>query len=149
MRYSEEDIVWLDDPVESIRSHPDMYLRGGFNASSMAGRLAGDALMLGALHVTITRSDMWHIISADNDWLSAHPPVEPRETFFQIVRFPEAGVNSMRGEILLTAFASKVISASSHNRFVVKGSVEMNDAIWSKMCLSGTARSIAFQGEDD
>lgn len=145
MRYSEEDIEWLDDSVEFIRSRPDMFLRGEFNPSDMAGRLAGDALILGALHVTITRGDMWHIISADNDWLSAHPPVEPREAFFQIVRFPEAGDNSMRGEVLLTAFASKVISASPHDRFVVKGSIEMDDAIWSKMCLSGMARSIAFQ----
>ena len=150
MRYSEEDIEWLDNAVDFIRSRPDMFLRGGFNSSDVAGRLAGDALIIGALQVVITRFAAWHIVSADIDWLSAQPScrVEPSDAFFQIVAFPEAGVNSMRSEVLLTAFASKVISASSHDHFTVKGDVDMDDVIWSQMCPPGTARSIAFQGDD-
>lgn len=150
MRYSAADIKWLNNPVEWIRSRPDMFLRGGFHAADMAGRLAGDALIIGALKVVITRHAAWHVISADVDWLSIQPSchVEPRQAFFQIVAFPEAGVNSMRSEVLLTAFASKVIAASLQDRFTVKGDVAQDDAIWLQMCPEGMVRSIAFQGSD-
>ena len=148
MQYSEEDIQWLDSAVELIRSRPDMFLRGGFNASDVAGRLAGDALIIGASQIVITRFAAWHIVSADVDWLSAQPScnVEPREAFFQIVAFPEAGVNSMRSEVLLTAFGSRVISASSRERLYIKGDVEPDDEVWSQMCPQGMQRSIALQG---
>ena len=150
MSDSADDITWHDDPIELIRSRPAMFLRGGFHAATMAGQLAGDALLTGAGQVIITRFDAWHIVSADMDWLSAQPScsLSPQQAFFHIVVFPEAGPNSMRSEVLLTAFASKVISASLRDRFVVAGDVPAEDEVWSQLCLANTARSIAFQSHD-
>jgi hypothetical protein len=125
MSYHAKALEVLDDSVEFIRLHPDNFVPGGFNASVVAGRLATEALLIGASHAVIERYETWLIVSADIDWLSAgcRCPVEPREVFFHIAAFPEAGTNAFRAGVLLTALAPRVIAASPDERFVVKGDV--------------------------
>jgi len=49
--------------------------------------------------------------------------------FTQVVPFPEAGVNSMRTEVLLTAFAQDVIIRNGVNRTVIAGRVGLDGSV--------------------
>ena len=59
------------DPIEHIRSHPDMYLWGGSaSPSDLASRLTADALLLGASRTLVVHTDQWWAVAADVDWLA-------------------------------------------------------------------------------
>src|SRR5687767_46875 len=97
------------DPLKHIRSHPKMYLPGGIlDPMWLATRVSGDALLLGAVNAGSTRCGDWWVAWADHDWLQRDGQ-EIRELFDRILPFREAGVNAMRGEILLTAFAKDIV----------------------------------------
>lgn len=98
------------DPIAHIRSHPGMYLPGGVaSPADLASRLSADALLLGASRTLVVHDGEWWAVAADADWFSP-APIPADELFRRIVPFPEAGVNSMRSEVLLTAFADDVLT---------------------------------------
>src|SRR5690349_4433092 len=104
------------DPVTHVRDNPAMYLRGGRrDAVELARQLAGDAIYLGAKRAQILEVNGWLLVAADIDWMKDR---DVRETFQQIVPFTEAGVNSMRSEILLTAYADDVFTADETGHMV-------------------------------
>jgi hypothetical protein len=134
--------------IDHIRSLPAMYLpRWDGDANRLgewlAQRSAGDALILGA-HAVETRhvGDCW-AVSADVDWLAV--PGETLEDLFDnVVAFPEAGVNSMRSEVLLAAFADTVTTTTPSGTTVIKpgdgGPLDVQSLV------PGTwARTVAFR----
>jgi len=134
------------DPVEHIRSHPDLYLPGGrADPALLASRLAGDALMLGAERVEVSHDGCWWWVAADRDWMGTNAAVTAREAFERIVPFPEAGVNSMRSEVLLTAFAERVVTVAVGARECIKGNVADADQIWRVLPTAEWARLVAFR----
>jgi hypothetical protein len=52
----------------------------------------------------------------------------------------------MRHEILATAFAADVVSATPSERFIVTGAVSDDATVWSSLCPDGWARGVAFRG---
>jgi hypothetical protein len=134
------------NPVEHIRGHPDLYLPGGrADATLLASRLAGDALLLGAGRVELSHDGCWWWVAADRDWMGVNPSVPVREAFIRVIPFPEAGVNSMRSEILLTAFAEQVVTAADGARECIKGNVADADPAWRVLPSSCWARLVAFR----
>jgi len=80
------------------------------------------------------------------DWLGTHPDYAPEAFFFRIVAFPEAGRNSMRAEILLTAFAQQVVTVSANNQSIIKGNVSQADDIWRLIASRPDwKRTVAFR----
>jgi hypothetical protein len=148
--YSIDDIPVIDDAVGLIRRRPSMYLAPGVSAENIAEALAHDALLLGARRVLIAREQDWMIVAADVDWLRVsgiyRHGLPPQEIFRRIVTFPEDGVNAMRHEILATAFATDVVSATPSERFIVSGEMSDDAAIWPLLCPDGFARGVAFRG---
>jgi hypothetical protein len=57
----------------------------------------------------------------------------PLKAFQQIVPFPEAGANSMRSEILLSAFAEVTITIGPEGCSEIVGHVDRNDPVWAEM----------------
>ena len=114
-RYSPEgeDIVLLIDPIRAILRSPKMYLGGEGKPSGelLAARLMHTLILLDALPAQVSRSDSWWIIRSDKDWLLTEDAV--LQAFTRILPFPEAGVNAMRDEVLLTAFADAVVIIGS------------------------------------
>ena len=108
MKYSADDLQKLD-AMEHIRSNPEMYTG---NVTPNPATIAQDAITLGAADTRVFRLDDWWIIAADTDWLNASckHSASPVEAFNRVLAFPEYGVNSIRHEILATAFATTVIS---------------------------------------
>lgn len=108
-------ITILDDHIHLIRSHPEMYLRvQPTQAVELAQWLVGNiALLEPKAEITLVRHKHdWWLIGSDVDWLVGDErALEDRlEVFNKITPFPEAGVNSMRCEILLKAFCSDLIT---------------------------------------
>jgi hypothetical protein len=110
------------DPIEHLRSRRKMYLPdSGSIPLFLAQRLSNDAMIVGAHSVHLAHDGDWWTVSADFDWL-ADKSRTVQDLFSGLIPFPEAGVNSIRSEVLLTAFAQDVVTIdASGNQVVVKG----------------------------
>lgn len=134
------------DPLDHIRSNREMYLPGGrCDPAYLATRVADDALTLGASRVELLRHRDWWVIAANSDWMARGPSCDVRELFGRVVPFPESGVNSMRAEVLLSAFADDVVTSGKDDGEVIKGNVSARDEIWSLVKGSDRARAVAFR----
>ena len=105
-------------------------------------QLVGAALLCGVARLSVARlpSTWWTIWSAQ-DWL---PAGNVRRAFERIIRFPQGGPNGIRPEILLSAFASSVVTASGEGIIVIKGSTDQElDKFISE--ASPVGRLIAFR----
>jgi hypothetical protein len=136
----------VKDAVAYVRQRPERFCQAGFpNPVELATNLVSEALILGGHETCTLRQGEWWIIGSEVDWLRTHPDYSPRDLFFRIVAFPEAGANSMRAEILLTAFAHKVITVSGDGRDVIKGRVSQTAGIWRVLeSRLGWTRAVAF-----
>ena len=109
------------NPLEHIRAHPELYFSTGHpDPSELATRLAADALSLNASRtIAIHQGPIW-AVAADVDWL-ASAPVPIQSLFERIVPFPQSGVNSMRSEVLIAAFAQYVETWCGEEHHLLKG----------------------------
>lgn len=149
MKYTEDVLQSLGDPVEYVRANPDRFIAGGVpNLAAIAGDIALDALVLGATDVRTVRFGEWWIVCSNIDWLSVpcRCPAAPRDAFNRVLAFPELADNSCRHEILATAYAESVVSASGGDRFVVSGDVAVEDPIWAQLDGASVKRSVALRG---
>jgi hypothetical protein len=107
---------------EFIRLHPEMYLPAGGMplATKLAELLVIDALALGVDDVRIVRSGEWYAVAADRDWLRLGGSSSDIPDLFLYLRaFPEAGVNSVRHEAVVSAFSSDVLTSIDGEAFVI------------------------------
>jgi hypothetical protein len=116
--------------IDHIRTHREMYFPDGkVSPRTLARRLVDDALILGATRCGCLNRDDWWLVWADKDWLDVSPDGGLLALFSKIVPLPEAGVNAMRSEILLTAFADDVLVSEGHDLTVVHTRVNGEAAI--------------------
>jgi hypothetical protein len=137
----------MDNPIDYICRHRDRFLRAKKTEPiELVERILGDALYSGASECAALHKNEWWIIASATDWLGGHETYAPEDMFHRIVAMPEAGQNAMRGEVLLTAFAQKVITATPAACTVISGEVSMDDEVWNLMCKSCKwQRMIAFK----
>jgi hypothetical protein len=118
-QYTRDDVQVFDDPIDFIRRRPAMFFRRGeFSPDEAVERVVGEALRCGAADLAIKRLGAWWIIWSKRDWL---PPRDHHTAFQRIVSYPEGGQNSMRAEVLLTAFASDVVTQTGTGLLAIKG----------------------------
>lgn len=94
------------DPVAWVQTHPDLLLGKGFSASPelLLDRQSDAVRILEPEAQTWCEvRDGWGFLRCTVDWLSPSPARDP---FLEVVAFVEAGPNSARPEILVTAFSS-------------------------------------------
>ena len=109
----------LDDPVGWVRESPQLFLRNGrFTSEEAAAHVMEEALLCGAQHVQVVRQSGWWIIVGDVDWLAGPSSLS---SFWHVIPYEEGGANSMRSELVLTAFASRVVTASRSQVTIIKG----------------------------
>ena len=122
----------LDNTVDYIRRNRDRFLKAKQTEPiELVERILGDALYAGASECAVFRQDDWWIIASPTDWLGGHKADAPEDLFHRIVAMPEAGQNAMRGEVLLTAFAQNVITATPTTCTLISGEVSMDDEVWN------------------
>lgn len=120
----------LQDPVEYVRNHPQLFLRSGrVDGRELAEALVADALVLTDGPVTVERRNGWWIVGCESDWMTRQASGSVADLFHKIVPFPEAGPNSLHCEILLTAFADTVVISDERTVHPIQGVVTENDEI--------------------
>ena len=135
------------DSLAYVRSNPERFFRLGVPSGvEIAKALVGNALLLGASELSVLRLGSWWMVCGNVDWIGEG---SDETAFSKIVPFPEAGDNSMRAEILATAFCSAVITSSDGLKKVVSGSVPDGDNIWRELPSSRKwRRVVAFQFDE-
>ena len=93
-------------------------------------QLHSDVLTLTNRMVFTLHDEGWWIVASEEDWITRVFDQAITEIFTHIIAFPEAGVNSIHSEILLTAFAEDVFTATPSDQIVIKGAIESNDPLW-------------------
>jgi hypothetical protein len=89
--------------------------------------------------VTVESKGEWWIVRSPDDWL---PTPLDHDAFIRIVAFPEAGPNTCRQEIVLTAFAGDVATCLDGDCRVVRG--ELPAEIRSRLGEK-SGRAVAFR----
>jgi hypothetical protein len=136
-----DDIVVVD-PLAFIRRQPWRFFgAGGANPLAALEQLVGDAVALG-FECTACRVLDWWVAHSCADWLHSQHAA-PHELFFRIVPAPELGVNAMRHEVLLGAFAADVWTFDGQWRRIL-GEREVPDAVAAR-AMGDVCRAIAFR----
>jgi hypothetical protein len=119
----------FDDPIEFIKTNPQMFLRGQNVGLELSTNIIGNALLLTGKSVTILKQKDWWIIACEKDWLENDSNYTIGEIFSRMIPFPQAGQNSIRAEILLTAFAQDIITVIDRKLTVIKGDLTEDNSI--------------------
>src|SRR5437899_792717 len=97
-----KDLQVLDDPIGLIRKSPSTFVRSHpVSGAELAANIVGDVLLLTSGYVTAFRKDAWWVIASDVDWIGEKLGLSVEDVFSRILPFPQAGANSMHGEVLL------------------------------------------------
>jgi hypothetical protein len=121
----------LTDAVAWVRSGPERFFPGG-NVSHV-GLLAWVAQDIVSAGGTLTACvvDDWWLVSSDARWLS-HPSYSVEELFRHVVTASEQGRHSMRGEVIVAAFAASVaVFVADKGRIAIQGDPP-GERIWSR-----------------
>jgi hypothetical protein len=129
MKYTANDLTVLKDPLEYIQKHPQRFLRS-VSGVELATAIAGEACLLTSKPVTLIHREPWWVVAGEADWMEATPGVSVSELFARMVPFPEAGPNSMHGEVLLSAFAADIVTQTPREALVIKGTVSPGEEVW-------------------
>jgi hypothetical protein len=145
------NIKILDDPIKFIQSRPNMFVRSyPVRGAELAANIVSDVLLLTDGRVAAFRKDTWWVIASSVDWIGVKLGLSVEDVFSRILPFPQAGANSMHGEVLLTAFAQDVVTQSDNERHVIKGNVPTSDGVWDIINSdSGWKRVVAFRLEGE
>jgi hypothetical protein len=113
--FPSKELRILDDAVLHIRENRTQYLRGADRPSGeyLSEAIASTLIWLGATPFTVRVERGWWIITSEIDWLRASDGID-LSVFSRIVPLPKAGPNSMRGEVLLSAFADAVLTVDGN-----------------------------------
>lgn len=111
-----------DAAIGFIRSHAGMFVgESPPMADLLMSRLVTDVTCVSHKNVTSRHTDGWWIVTCEEDWIQSDPRSPSRDFFTHIVPFPEAGQNAFHGRVLLTAFASDVVTGPRSGLRNVKG----------------------------
>lgn len=115
-----------------IRSRPERFFPGGIiDPVVLLTYLMSDVVRLGGGECTIRRSGDWWLIGSDVDWL-VNASIPLVDLFARVVPAPKHGEHSMRGEVLVSAFATSTwIARSGSERVCIRGD-EPSDSVWSR-----------------
>lgn len=106
-----EGDLTLVDGLTWTASSPGRFFRSSSpNAIELASHVMCDVLYVGA-RCFVERVRDWWVIAADFDWMK-HERYAADELFGRVVAAPYLGVNSMRSEVIVRAFASDVMTFS-------------------------------------
>jgi hypothetical protein len=120
----------LTNAIEWARAHPELFFRSG-DASPLElfAYVAKDVFSRGGVLVARVVDD-WTLVGSETNWMS-HPVYAPEELFGHVVTAPEQEVHSMRGEVIVAAFATSVaLVVGDRGRIVIHGDPP-GEALWS------------------
>jgi hypothetical protein len=73
------------DPIEIIRSRPEMYVPGGVPTGDvLTVRLVADVVCLTDRNITVRHVGEWWIVACEDDWLAANPKWSVQDYFKRV-----------------------------------------------------------------
>jgi hypothetical protein len=136
----------LDNSIDFIKNHPERFLRQNNLGLELSTNIVSDALLLVDEPISAQKQDEWWIVSCERDWIANQSNLIVEEIFSRIIPFPEAGQNSMRSEVLLTAFAKDVITILGKEISVIKGDFTIRDKqLFDSLNGNPKRRVVAFR----
>lgn len=131
--------------LEWVRSHPERFFRSGSpEPMEIVCHLLCGALSLAARCRVYKEDEGWWVVAGDPDWLG-HADYSPEELFARVVPAPEQGVNSMRREVIASAFANAVATHGEGGWLLIAGELP-NPEIQARVSqLADTRRAILFR----
>ena len=138
----DETSISVVDPLALVREQESrFFIAGKFDPDEIAAQVTAEALRCGASCVRIDRREQWWIVTADLDWLGERDALQ---AFRRLVSYPEGGENSMRSEVLLTAFAHDVVTMAHGEILAIKGETDASQQAFLAS-FSKAGRLVAFR----
>lgn len=135
------DDLEVRHPIDYIASNVSTFFpRGYFHPSEAIGLLTVEALRCGVDHLAVEHCGEWWIVRANKDWITEPDKLRP---FRVVTPYRQGGDNSMRAEVLLTAFCRSVTTATKEGVVNVRG--EPFKDIWRYLPDIGDGRVLAFR----
>ena len=122
----------LDEPATDwARAHRHMFLREDLpTREQLEQALVDGAQAVGAQDVQLLRSGDWSVVGASRDWFTCRRfPLPEDEAFQRAFGFPELGANSVTGEFLVGAFATRALVGDGRGVRPVKGTASADPAV--------------------
>lgn len=114
----------VSEPIEIVRNNPERYLGSeNISGATLSSLIEQDANLLDCGEVSTFVIDGWYIVSADGDWIKKNSQGIDSwlEVFKKLMPLPESGVNAIRHEIFLMAFAESVFISEKGSVVLLKG----------------------------
>jgi len=149
MKYTTADLCIIDGPIQLIQKRPHMFVHL-VNGLELASKVAAGACLLVEEPVNLQRKGHWWIVASEQDWMTNQANVSVQDLFLRNIPFPEAGPNSMHPEVLLTAFADRILTQNGEECLVIKGTIPSNAEIWQHLKTNPQwKRTVAFEMTDE
>ena len=130
------------DPLTWVRANAGKFFPDGrVDPVYLVAYLMADVLELSVGDCTIRRRDGWWIVGSTVDWLEG-AGFPPAELFRRVVATPGRGEHSMRGEVVVAAFALSVWTALGGSLTAVQGD-EPPPGVWGN--TKGLRRVIVYK----
>jgi hypothetical protein len=122
--------ITIIDPMKWVRSRPNQFFFGRDtpDPTDLLIYIMADIIKLGKGECAIRRTGEWFVIGSDVDWLK-HEQYSILDLFNNVVAAPAHGEHSMRGEILVNAFARDVAVLENGKVLQVKGDAPPPDTL--------------------
>lgn len=110
----------IENGIGFVLAKPHLFLPNGiFDPRAICGRMATQALMLGAMTVEMSHHGSWWALASDYNWLTESSGFSnPLVPFQQIISDGRLGQNSCFGEIVLSAFCESVVVFEKGNEIL-------------------------------
>lgn len=130
------------DSMKWVSSSPERFFRcAAPSPTHLLMYIMDDIIELGKGECLIRRASEWFVIGSDLDWLK-HEEYNVLELFNHVVPAPAHGEHSMRGEVLVNAFARDVAVLESGKILQVKGDAPPTAALEQ---AAGIRQAIMFR----
>jgi uncharacterized protein YlzI (FlbEa/FlbD family) len=120
--YGPKDLEVMTALELAKRREGDFFPEGSFSPARAVDHIRWEAGVCGVDDLDVQAVDGWWVVASKRDWLPAEGEGLP--AFTRFLRFPEAGVNASRLEVLLTAFSDVVVTAMDGKITVVADKVD-------------------------
>jgi hypothetical protein len=151
-QYKIEDLRVQKSPLDMIRQNSGRFAGEKPRGPRLISNLVRELILQGSWPIRIDRHEGWWTIVSDRDWLELPQPSESFEPFFQMIRFPAGGLLAIRSEVIITALAEAVVTATfGHLQWIVGNSETtlLPDTLRLSLRSIKGGRLLAFLMNDD
>jgi hypothetical protein len=147
LEYGPNDVLVINDPIKVIQCNPVLYGGEQPRGARFAAAVARDLICHGDLPVNIDILGGWWLITCQKDWLFSDGTYRS-DYWHRMIPTPHIARESIRAEILLTAFSRGLLTvAEGKITWIVQNaeiSSALSDRIRQLIESNFSGRAVAF-----